>query len=75
MEKVDWPKDKNGEVIEPGKRVKCPTGHLADIVFENCALRFRVDGWKNLDKNGSLVFCERWTPCDFEVVPCYKENL
>lgn len=65
---INCPRDKHGIVISPGKLVKCPTGQMATIVFENYALRFLIDGLENLKKNGSLVFCERWKPYNFEVI-------
>lgn len=60
--------DRNGIELIPGCTVKAPTGHVSKIVYANCALRFQIPGYNNLDRNGSLVFCERWKPADFEVI-------
>ena len=62
--------DKNGKQICLDNIVRTPDGLVGRIVFVNASYRVDIEGFKGslLDKNSSLLFCDRWKPSQFEVI-------
>ena len=60
--------DKNGIAISAGDIVKSPDGFTGIVVYANYALRYDIKDGQYLKYNSSLLYCDKWTPKDFEVV-------
>lgn len=69
MHKTTGYTDKNGVIIMEDDTVLHPDGWTGKVKFRYGAWRFDLNSKGALLKyNSSLLYCEHWTPKDFEVL-------